>query len=147
MLEMRIQQENEKGKREGAVCVAMTENVNFKSQMKHEVNTSGDVNLMVDSSTKLTLHISKQVRDIFRFYAETDFKQQYQQTEIIKALYGEISPSRKASVNRTVKCLVDLGLMGSAKCFPYAGYRVAMRVRFFVTEKGEQFAMELKQQL
>jgi hypothetical protein len=125
----------------------MTENVNLKDQMSDGVNTSETVNLMSNSAPKLTFHLSRQVKEIFRFYAKTDFQKQYQQTEIIEALYGKVTASRKASVSRTVKRLVDLGLMGSAKSFPYAGYIVAMRVRFFVTEKGEQFAKELKQQL
>lgn len=95
---------------------------------------------LAESVPKLTFHISKQMKAIFQFYAKENFEKQHQQSKIIKALYGEVTPSRKASISRTIKRLIDLGLMGSAKTFPYDGWNIVMRIRFFVTEKGAQFA-------
>ena len=109
-------------------------------KMNSEVNTSENVNSEAESTPKLTFHLSQQLKGILRLYAK-DSSRQYQQTEIIKALYGEVTPSRKSSVSRSIKTLIQNGLLKESKVhysdrfscwFPH-------RVRFFITEKGEQF--------
>lgn len=123
------------------------ENVNFKAQMKSEVNISESVNSETNLALKLTFHLSQQLKNILRFYAK-DFNKQYQQTEIIKAIYGEVTLSRKASVNRSIKTLIQNGLIKESKVHYSDRFScwLTHRVRFYITERGEQFVKEEAQQ-
>ena len=123
--------------------MAETANVNSESQLGSDVNTSENVNLKDNSSPKLTIRVSKQTRDIL-LYLYKDFKHVHKQVEIIKSIYGEVTPSRKASVSRSIKVLTNAKLVESCKAFHSDMFAcwLRMRVHFFLTEVGERFVEE-----
>jgi len=118
-------------------------NVNVTPKNCFEVNTSENVNLTAKLAPKLTFHLSKQAQQILTHYAK-DFNHQYQQTELIIAIYGKVTPSRKASVSRSIRTLKKAGLIGESKAYYSDRFScwIAHRVRFYITEKGEQFVKE-----
>jgi Zn-dependent M16 (insulinase) family peptidase len=118
-------------------------NVNLTPKSCSEVNTSENVNLTRKLLPKLTFHLSKQARQILTHYAK-DFNRQYQQTELITAIYGKVTPSKKASVSRTIRTLKKAGLIGESKAHYSNTFScwIVHRIRFYITEKGEQFVKE-----
>ena len=120
-----------------------TTNVNLEGQLGSDVNTSENVNLKDDLSPKLTIRVSKQARDIL-LYLYKDFEHVHKQVEIIKSVYGEVTPSRKASVSRSIKVLMEAGLVESRKAFysEMFSYWLRSRIYFFLTEVGKRFVEE-----
>jgi DNA-binding MarR family transcriptional regulator len=105
--------------------------------------TEENVNLDTKKKPKLTFHRSQQMLGILRFLYN-DNTHVFKQSEIIRALYGETAPSRKASFSRTVKTLIKLGLVESRKAYYSNQFNcwISQRVCFYITAKGEQFVRE-----
>lgn len=120
-----------------------TTNVNLKIQLVSDVNTSENVNLKDNLPPKLTIKVSKQIRDIL-LYLYKDFEHVHKQVEIIKSVYGEVTPSRKASMSRSVKVLMKAGLVESRKAFYSDMFSCWLRSRiyFFLTEVGKRLVEE-----
>jgi Fe2+ or Zn2+ uptake regulation protein len=117
--------------------------VNSESKIVTEVNTSETVNSKPKFCSEVNIKLSKQARQILTYYAK-DFNHQYQQTELIVAIYEKVTPSRKASVCRTIKTLKKAGLIGESKAHYSNQFScwIVHRARFYITEKGEQFVKE-----
>ena len=94
----------------------------------------------VDLHPNLTVRISKQAKLVLKFLIDNQ-EHCYHQTEIIKALYGEVTASRQASISRTIKNLKKLGLVNSRKCYysPNFNAWIVQRITFFITNEGLKF--------
>jgi len=70
-------------------------NVNSGGNVSHEVNVK---------------RLGQQQKAILRHFHEHE-ERMFQQVEVIEALYGEVTDSRKASVSRSISQLRDHGLV------------------------------------
>ena len=109
----------------------MNTNVNSRSQL------NGDVNVCIR-------RLGKQMREILLFLYR-DKEHVHKQVDFIREVFGEVTPSRKASVNRSFKILMDYGLVGSRKAYysPQFNVWIRQRIRFYLTELGVEYAETL----
>jgi len=93
----------------------------------------------------LTVRISKQMKLVLKFLADNK-EHCYHQTEIIKALYGGVTPSKQASMSRTIKTLKKAGLVNSRKAYysPILNAWILQRIIFFITDEGLKFLKEVE---
>lgn len=109
----------------------MTANVNSEAQK------NSDINVCIG-------RLGKQMREIL-LYLYRDKEHVHKQVDFIREVFGEISPSRKSSVNRSFKILTDYGLVGSRKAYYSDQFNcwIRQRVCFYLTELGEEYAETL----
>lgn len=118
-------------------------NVNSESHLTQEVNSLESVNSKPKNCFDVNVKLSQQMRQILLFLFK-DVDHVYQQVDIIKAVYGNVTASKKASFSRAIKALIKAGLVGSRKAY-YSekfGCWFRQRICFFLTEKGGQFVKE-----
>lgn len=69
----------------------------------------------------------------------------FTQAEIIASLHGEVTPSRKASMSRTIKILREKDLVSSRKAYYSEQFNswIVQRIKFYITKKGEYLVKTL----
>lgn len=102
--------------------------------------TSGNVNFNCPRAPEVNVKLGQEMRKILLFLYK-DREHVHHQVEIIKALHGKVTPSRKASVSRAIKTLKKAGLVDSRKAYYSEIFKawIVQRVCFFITELGEEF--------
>ena len=100
-------------------------NVNPSGKVGHEVNIK---------------RLGTQQKRILRFLYEND-ERRFQQAELIREIYGEVTDSRKASVSRSVNRLMEHGVVDERKAVyvPELEAVISHRVNYQLTDAGTEF--------
>ena len=105
-----------------------------------------NVNSGANFGDEVNIKLSRQIRQILFFFFQ-DVNHIYHQVDIIKAVYGAVTPSRKASFSRSIKTLIKAGLVESSKAYYSDNLQawIVRRVCYCLTEKGERFVKGLRE--
>lgn len=118
-------------------------NVNSEVKFESQVNTCLTVNCKRHLTREVNTKLSRQMKQVLLFlYRKKEYV--HKQVDIIKSIYGIATPSRKASISRTIKALMKAGLVNSRKAYYSDQFQcwIRQRVCFYITEKGEDFVRE-----
>lgn len=124
-----------------------TTTVNSTPNIGNEVNTSENVNSTRNITDEVNIKkLSRQMRLILNFMFCRK-NRTYQQVDIISVIYGGefLTLTAIASVSRTMKTLMRARLVESRKAHYSSQFNCMWpdRVRYFLTEKGEEFTQKI----